>query len=244
MKKLLIDLETSPLTVYTWGLFNQNLSIDKIIDSSKLLCWSAKWEDSPDVFFDSLHESPQKKMVSGLYDLMHEADAVIQYNGNRFDIPVANKEFVLAGFPRPAPYKSIDLYRTVKRAFRFPSNKLDYVSQALGLGAKKKNPGFQMWIDCMNGDPAAWAVMKEYNIQDVLLLEKLYKRLLPWISNHPNVGVYDGTLGCPHCGSTHLNKRGFYHSSTMTYQRYQCTSCGAWTRDKKGVSSVEYVNAV
>ncbi len=44
----------------------------------------------------------------------------------------------------------------------------------------------------MNKDPAAWKVMEKYNKQDVLLLEKVYDRLLPWIKSHPNHHLFNG----------------------------------------------------
>jgi hypothetical protein len=73
--------------------------------------------------------------------------------------------------------------------------------------------------------------MKKYNIQDVRLLEKLYKRLLPWIKNHPNQGVYSGTKGvCKVCSSKSLKKNGFEYTGVGKYQRYRCNSCGAPNR--------------
>jgi hypothetical protein len=38
----------------------------------------------------------------------------------------------------------------------------------------------------MNKDKQAWDMMKKYNIQDVVLLEKVYEKMLSWIRNHPN----------------------------------------------------------
>ena len=67
-----------------------------------------------------------------------------------------------------------------KANFLFPSNKLDYVAQKLGVGAKVKHSGFKLWIKCMAGDKKAWAEMKKYQIQDVNLLVDLYYELLPW----------------------------------------------------------------
>ena len=87
----------------------------------------------------------------------------------------------------------------------------------------------------MNKDPAAWKVMEKYNKQDVLLLEKVYQRLLPWIGKaHPNRNLYDGK-GCSVCGSHKLQKRGFAYTVTGTFQRYQCTDCGSWSKDNKAV---------
>ena len=85
----------------------------------------------------------------------------------------------------------------------------------------------------MNGDKDAWKRMQDYNVQDVVLLEQLYNKLLPWIKNHPNQNLFSGDVVCPTCGSNHLQKRGTAVSTTGTYQRCQCRSCGSWSQGTK-----------
>ena len=186
--------------------------------------------------FDSVFKTkPTKVMLQRIHDLISEADAVVHYNGSRFDMPILNKEFLLNNLAPPAPYKQIDLLRVVRKEFRFPSNKLDYVAQRLGLGKKTSHEGYQLWVKCMNREPAAWKVMEKYNKQDVVLLEKVYDRLLPWIGKqHPNRNLFDGK-GCPTCGSDKLQKRGFSYTVSGKFQRYQCTSCGSWAKTNKSL---------
>ena len=57
MKILLIDIETSPLTAHCWGLFDQNISINQVLESSYTLCYSAKWYGNPKIMFDSIHKT-------------------------------------------------------------------------------------------------------------------------------------------------------------------------------------------
>lgn len=218
------------MTALVWGLWDQNISPNHIIDSSNMLCYAAKWYDSPDIIFDSVHKSKTKNMLKGLHGLLSDADVVVHYNGNKFDMPTINKEFVLNRFSPPSPYKQIDLLRVVRSNFRFPSNKLDYVAQRLGLGQKVEHEGMALWTKCMKGDKDAWKRMEDYNIQDVILLEDLYNTLLPWIKNAPNRNLFNDIQGCPSCGQTNLQKRGTAVSSTGTYQRYQCRGCGAWAQ--------------
>lgn len=177
-------------------------------------------------------------MLKEIHKLLDEADVVIHYNGKKFDIPTLNKEFLLHGLTPPAPYKQIDLLKEVRSNFKFISNKLDYVAQALKLGQKVKHKGHQLWVDCMAGKEDAWQQMEEYNIQDVELLEKLYDSLKPWIKSHPNHGLYGETLEshvCPNCSSGKLRRRGYAYSNTYRYQRYQCTDCGKWSRGAKSL---------
>jgi DNA polymerase elongation subunit (family B) len=175
-------------------------------------------------------------MLEGIHGLLQDADAVIHYNGTKFDMPTLNKEFLLHKLPPPPPIKQVDLLRVVKSQFRFPSNKLDYVAQRLGLGKKNSHEGHTLWIKCMNGDKKAWKTMESYNIQDVILLEKLYNKLLPWVKQPINLNLMkknrDG-FDCPTCGKSHLMSKGFRYTTTGAYQRYQCKACGAYSTDTR-----------
>lgn len=239
MKILLLDIETAPNVAYVWGLFKENIPLQRLVDSGYVLCWAAKWYGEDNVMFDSVYQSRPKKMLQRIHKLLEEADAVVHYNGTRFDIPTLNKEFLLNRMTPPSAYRHIDLLTTARGRFRFVSNKLDYVAQALGVGKKHKHQGFELWIKCMNRDSDAWKEMEEYNKQDVVLLESVYDIFRPWIRNHPNVALYNGNgdNSCPSCGSDHVVRRGFSYTTTGRYQRYRCGTCGHWSRDRIGVES-------
>lgn len=236
MKTLLLDIETSPNTAHIWGLRDQYINPSHLLESSYVLCWAAKWLDSDEVMFESINSTKEKTMLKKIHQLISEADTIIHYNGTRFDMPVLNKEFLLHEMLPPAPYKQLDLLKVVRKEFRFASNKLDHIAQRLDLGKKTDHEGYTLWVKCMNKDKEAWEKMKEYNKQDVLLLEKLYYRLLPWIGKqHPNRNLFDGE-GCSTCGSHKLQRRGYSYTITGKFQRFQCTDCGSWS---KGTKSVE-----
>ena len=234
-KILLLDIEMAPNVAHVWGIWDQNIGINQLQESSYVMCYAAKWLDDKKMMFDSVKKSGEKKMLEGIHKLLDEADAVIHYNGKRFDIPSLNKEFLLHGMFPPAPFKEIDLLTVAKGRFRFVSNKLDYVAQRLGLGSKTSHEGHELWVKCMNGDKDAWKRMEAYNIQDVVLLERLYDKLLPWIKNHPNQNLFNESVVCPTCGSHHLQKRGTAISTAGVYQRYQCKSCGSWSQGNKTI---------
>ena len=246
MKLLLLDLESSPNSAFVWGLWNQNISISQLVDSSRVLCFAAKWYGEDKVIFDSEYKSGALHMIEHAHHLLSEADAVIHWNGTKFDIPVLNKEFLLHGLKPPAPFKEIDLLKTSRKRFKFPSNKLDYVAQALGLGSKVQHRGFQLWVDCMNNKKSAWKEMKEYNIQDVVLLEKVYERFKPWIKHHPNYALHMGVGGisCPVCGSEHIHRRGYAYTVSNRYARYSCSDCGKWFRGSRALPHGEGERAV
>jgi len=233
MKILLIDIEVAPNTAHVWGIFDQNISINQLLESSYTLCYAAKWYGNPKIMFDSVQKSGKNKMLANVHALLDQADAVVHYNGSRFDIPILNKEFLLNGMPPPSPAKHIDLLQVARTQFRFVSNKLDYVSQALGLGAKTAHEGHTLWLKCMNDDRKAWKIMEEYNKNDVVLLEKVYDKFKGWIKQHPNHNAYSPDICCPNCASRKLQARGTQRSRVAVYQRFQCQACGSWSRSIK-----------
>ena len=239
MKILFFDLETSPITAHTWGLWQQNISLKQIVESTEVICFGARWYGQKKVIFRSVHHDGKKEMLEELHRLMGEADAIVGWNSKGFDHKHIRREFLEAGMLPPSPTKDIDLMLEVRRNFRFPSNKLDYVAQRLGVGAKVSHTGFDLWLGCMAGDEKSWKEMKKYQIQDVNLLIDLYEILLPWIK-HPGVPTHDGhDDGCPNCGSADLNRRGYEPLATGRYQKFQCQNCGKWSRSKQKEGNVE-----
>jgi len=238
MRMLFFDLETSPNLVYTWGLWNQNIGINQIVEPTQVLCFGAQWLGEKRVTFRSVHHHGREKMLDDLHALMDEADAICGWNSASFDHPHIRREFIEAKMSPPSPTKDFDLMRVAKQA-RWPSNKLDYIAQRLDVGSKVKHEGFDLWRSCMAGDKSAWKRMKEYQIQDVKLLVDLYHELLPWSGRkHPAINAIDAVEdGCPGCGSTNLQRRGYATMTTGRYQRFQCTDCGSWSRQKTAVTA-------
>lgn len=232
-----LDLELTPNIAHLWQLWgNQNVGLSQLVESQELLCAAWKWRD------DSRIQFQRGKRFGGeaqalLYEAVNAADAVVTWNGDKFDIPHLNREFLEHGYSRPKPFVSLDLLKTSRKAFRFPSNKLDYVAgRLLGVG-KMAHQGHQLWVDCMAGDEAAWKVMEEYNRKDVYITEQLYDRLLPWITKYPNLRLYDQHEGCPRCGSNNLHKRGFKATAVSKFQQYQCQDCKSWSYDTKRIDA-------
>ena len=232
VKTLILDCETMPLEGYFWQLWDVNIGLNQIKQHGGVLSWAAKWKDKDEIYFSSAHHFGHENMVEAIWELLDEADEVVGWNSNRFDIPHLNTEFLKAGLGPPSPYKKVDLLRTVKSVFKFPSNKLDYVSQALGFGTKVEHEGFPLWVACMEGKKKAWAKMREYNEHDVILTEQHYNKLLPWITTGVNRSAVKGGHVCPNCGSDHLHSRGNTTTLLLTYKRYQCQACGSWSRAK------------
>ena len=234
---LIIDIESKPLTGYFWGLWKQNIGTSQIIDSGGMMCFAAKWLGSDEIIFSSEFSDGHRDMVYKVWGLLDEADMVVTYNGDRYDIKRINNEFLKEGFTPPSPFKSIDLYKTNKVRFDLPSKKLDYIAELTGSGNKLKHQGFDLWVGCMEGDPEAWQTMQEYNEQDVLLTERVYIKLLPWLTNIPHMGMFSGNgTACPYCGVDSLVDDGrTTKTHVQEYTLYQCTNCDGWSRGNKPI---------
>ena len=233
MRILALDIETAPALVYTFSLFKPVIGHTQIKDSSRIICFSAQWVGDRKVqFYSEFHNEPAE-MRQALWDLMDEADAIITYNGSKFDLPWIRGELNVHGYPPPSPSASIDLYQVIRSNARFLSNKLDYVAQRFLDEAKVTHTGFQLWLDCMAGDEKAWRLMKKYAIQDTKLLIPLYERLRPWIKSHPNLSIGMQHVACPRCQSTNFERRGYLAKTSGKYQRYRCNSCSGWFSDTR-----------
>lgn len=239
MKTLILDIETAPNLAYVWGLWDQNIGLPMLVEPTEVICFAAKWHGSKQVMFH------REELVAKAWNLLDEADVVVHFNGKRFDIPHLNREFVTAGFGPPSPFKQVDLLNVVKKRFKFPSNKLQYVSTQLGLKGKANTGGFDLWLKCMSGDLAAWKKMERYNKQDVVLTEQVYDILQPWVPGLPSIHLYDMVMdGCPRCGSTDTQKRGFAYTTVSKFQQYQCNECGGYFRDSKRIEGVHVQEVV
>lgn len=229
-KILILDIETKPTVAYIWRAWDENTTPDKVIEVGGLLCWSAKWLGEKDKLFYSEWADGKSEMLHVLRSTLNEADAVVTYNGDKFDLPIIQGEFLLAGMVPSAPLTSIDVIRSVKK-LGFLMNRLAFVGPLLNVGGKMKHEGFNLWKKVMDGDVAAQNRMKRYNIQDVVLLERLYKKIIPFIKNHPHLGKDRAECGA--CGSNNTQSRGFRRTKFFKIQRVQCQDCGSWSEGKR-----------
>jgi uncharacterized protein YprB with RNaseH-like and TPR domain len=216
-----IDIESSPLNILAWGTYEQNAI--KVLKTWRLLTFAVKWNDGK----VSVYHDDEEKLVKMLWDVFEKADIIVAHNGDRFDIKKAKTKFVQYSLPVPSPYKTVDTLK-VARKFGFDSNKLDSLGEYLGLGGKMKHEGIDLWLGVMDGDKKSISTMKRYNKRDVELLYQVYQKLLPWIENHPNIAVYEEVDGCPNCGSSLFQSRGFSITSKGKKRRFQCQDCGKW----------------
>jgi DNA polymerase elongation subunit (family B) len=230
-KVLVLDIEWKPTKAYVWGPFKQYISDPQIIEFGGLLCVGAKWLGSKKVYLFSEWEHGHKEMIEKTYELMNEADVIIGFNSDKFDIPKLLGEGLLHGIPPVAPTTSIDLYKASKKFGYFRSS-LAHVSMLLDIGKKIEHEGFALWVKVINGDETAQRRMARYCGQDVRLTERLYLKIRPYIRNHPHLGQ-TGASECPSCGGKHNHSRGTVRTRLYKKFRLQCQDCGHWHYGKQ-----------
>ena len=236
---LLYDIENAYLIGAAWEVWETN--IIEVLQAPYILSVAYKWLGEEKVHFLGLPDfhgfkkykpHHEEKLITAFHKVMEQADFLCGHNADNFDFKKLNAAFLKYQLPPPKPVKMIDTLKAARRVAKFPSNKLDDLGNTLGIGRKLPHTGKHLWTACMNGERAAWKIMEAYNIQDVLLLEKVYLRLRPYMT-HPNVNLTSRKLhACPKCGEQALTKRGYNYSRTGEIQRFQCRECFAWSSDK------------
>ncbi len=238
LKILLFDIETAPALVWTYGLHDQNISIQSIVQDPKMIAFTAKWYGRPKIHTYSEYFQSRQGMLNAMWSLLDEADVVIGWNSRRFDTKWVNSEFAVEGMTPPSPYKHLDLLNETKRNMRFISNKLDYVSRRLLDDKKIDYNMLRMWETVSNPDTSEtdrkreWNAMLRYAKKDTALLEPIFEKLLPRIKMPHPASSLEG-LRCRKCGAEELRPNGSTLTAEGRYSKYLCTNCGGHTRGTK-----------
>lgn len=227
-KILFYDIETSPNLAYVWEKYEQNvLSYVKEWD---LLSVAYKFQGDKTVKCfarPDFHDLTDRSITVQLHKLLASADVIIAHNGNSFDIKKSNAKFIEHGLSPIKPIVSIDTKLVARNLFKFNSNSLNDIGTLLKVGNKLKHTGFDLWLGCMKGDAESWELMKKYNKQDIVLLEKVYNKMMPFMKVHPNMALLQGKTvqDCPKCGSSNVKKDGIRANSASLQQQLKCNDC-------------------
>jgi hypothetical protein len=255
-KILVIDIETTPMIGYFWGLFDQNIGLEQVLAGWSIMAFAAKWygEDEPMIYMDqrknltsknpltnALKLSNDKKMVRKIADLLDEADIVLGQNSKGFDTKKINSRIKFHNsrakkksqrIEIPSSYKHLDTMLLNKKHFSDTSNKLEYMSNTYNNKYKKLDhkeyPGFKLWGAAMAGEKKVWPVIEKYNKFDVLSTEEYYTDNLRAWDNSINFNVYrEAEDTVCTCGSKNFKLNGFSYTSVGKYRRYKCKDCGS-----------------
>jgi DNA polymerase elongation subunit (family B) len=224
-KRLFFDIETSfNIGIFWRSGYNLNIQPDDIIKERAIICVSWKWEDNDQIYNLTWDDNQcDKKLLIKFIKQLNKADEIIAHNGDRFDIKWLRTRCLFHGIDMFPQYQSIDTLKHAKSQFNFNSNKLDYIAKFLGVGAKLKHEGMDMWKAIVfKKDPDALSRMVEYCDMDVVVLENVYKKLVPYIKHKVNYSVLSGNqkFKCPTCSTTNVRRRKTYTTSAGTVKHY------------------------
>jgi len=119
-----------------------------------------------------------KRLVRELLDELQNIDIVITYYGTRFDLPFFRSRTLYWGYDFPA-YGSIyhfDVYYRARALLCTHRKSLDAVTTFLGIEGKT-HLRIGDWFKAAYGNEAMLKIILEHNLQDVIILEKLFDRL-------------------------------------------------------------------
>jgi len=233
-KILILDVELSPIIAHVWALFDQNVGLNQIQKDWHLLSWAAKWHGETKIHYADQSKAKtiedDKEILISLRELIDQADIIIGHNVKRFDLKKINARMIRHGIKPFNEATILDTLTMAKSQFAFTSNKLEYIAKYLGVGEKSKHSefnGHELWVECLRGNRKAWRTLKEYNINDVLITERVYEKLRPYCQTY-NTGVYlsDGEAVTCDCGSTKFHSNGYRRNRTGSYLRLRCIECG------------------
>lgn len=239
-KVLFWDIESSPNISYTWGLWQQDvIAFQK---EWELLSFAYKFQGDSKVKCLArcdFNDKTEVSLVKALHKVLSSCDISVAHNGKSFDEKKANAKFLEHGLVPVKPFASVDTKLVAKNLFNLNSNALNAIGKLLKLGEKVKHQGIELWLACMADDLKAWKLMKKYNTGDIILLEKVYNRMVPFMRNHPNMALLQGKAagdGCNKCGSTDIVKDGIRANSMSLNQQFKCKACkGYFLRPLKKV---------
>lgn len=250
------DLETSHNLVASFTLRPEYINYENIIKERSIICASWKFMGEDEIYSVSVTDDIKafrkdrhndKKVLLKLKKAIESADALVAHNGDRFDLKYFNTRLLYHNIDPIDKPLTIDTLKVARRNFNFNSNRLDYIGQYLGCGKKIKtsNP---MWLCIVNSSVPVKEALKltaemvKYNRQDVLLLEKVFYALRPYITNLPNQNLYHDSpiCLCPTCGSDNIARAGTRKTKTAVYQRLRCSGCATHFRDSRTLETTQY----
>ena len=208
-------------------------------DLGFLLMVGYKWNYEKDVHVLTIHKKDLKnfddhellKRFSAVYT---QADLTVAHFGSIFDRRFFQGRLLINRLPAIPPTKMRDTCFIARSVANFSSNRLKNLGDTLKLQHRKMDKGDgwpNWWFGAMQGNMSAIRKMAKYCKDDVLALEELYYRLLPFDNAHPRIYFDDK---CRVCGGE-VTHHGISFIGERRYRRWQCSKCGKWDRSRKAI---------
>lgn len=232
---LYYDIETTPIRVWTFRIGEQHVNHKQIVNGDKIdiICITYCWDTGPAKSFDwGYEEQNSAQMIAEFDELVSDADITIGQNSDSFDVKHINTQRLLHNLP-PFPDwadQTDDTLKQLRRFFKFPCNKLDYISSVLGYGGKVKME-MQDWIDIVEKNDnglKSFNKMVRYGKKDVKDTRSVFHRIKPYIKPKMNMAAFYGGPRCTNCGSKDIEKRAIKLTGSVKRQYFHCNAHGGY----------------
>ena len=242
---LIWDIESSLSVVATFSPYVNYIGSNMLIKDWNIICASWKWLGQKKVHSVSVLGNPKsydisndKLIVKKLAEVIEQADVIVAHNGDKFDTKKLNARLLYHGMKPINIPPSVDTLKVAKKEFKLSYNNLDYLAKYLGLDSKM-DMDKGAWMSVLQGNKKSIRDMVKYNKVDVEVLENVYTRLRPYITNHPRVDLACGPLrdvyastatSCASCGSYNIIANGIRKTKKCVYKRFLCKDCASSTQ--------------
>ena len=220
------DIETSKGIYSGFGQgWNKTIGMKDEIVPVKIICICWQWEGIDETFELRWDKGDDKKLVKKFIKELNKADEIVAHNGDGFDLPRIRARAIIHGLKMDYDYPAIDTLKLARKragkGFKFESNRLDYIAQILGVGAKITTNG-ELWdrITYPSFLPGLYPITKDYYKaldymvkychMDIEVLKKVYEKLQPYVPHKHHAAVMSGgnKWDCPKCTSGNVKKNG------------------------------------
>lgn len=228
IKRLFFDIEKSHYLVKVFQIGRVRwIRWEQIVKDSEIICISYKWQ-----YEDRVHtldwRMGEKVMLKKFVKIMGEADELVGHNIDDYDIKELRTRCISHGVLMFPNYRTLDTLKKSRSFFRFPSNKLDYISKHLHQKGKLDHEGEELWFEVEKGNEEALKKMIAYCEHDVIITEDTFFVLSPFINHNNNFAVLTGgeKWHCPECASENVEMFRTYSTPMGVIRReMKCNNC-------------------
>jgi hypothetical protein len=193
---LYIDIEVSKSLYFNYGnkVYSNYLNVADLYKERYIISWAASYVGSKTVWSDCVTGKEAKKWTDArilpqLRELMESADIIAGHNVDSFDVKHINARLLLNEQEPVTGKKTLDTLKIARQKFAFESNKLDYISQKLGLRPKDDIRN-EDWLNIVKtGDEKTLAKVLKYNKGDVTSGKGVLERLMKYSGKRTDYGA-------------------------------------------------------
>lgn len=166
-------------------------------------------------------------LIDKALEILSKSDAIVTHNGKRFDWKFFQTRLLIQGKNLLHKIPHIDTCAVSKSNLFGLNNRLNTLAKLTDSGQKLENGGWDLWCKVLERETKSMELMTRYCKQDVAVLEKVFLKLRPLISNLPNWNLFTdtGEKVCPSCGSIKIQSYGLRRTKTNLYRRFRCNDC-------------------